>query len=472
MKNKMKNTLLNLIFLLVINSCTTNTDTANTDTANTDTTNNECLCDPSIEIINISNIEGYTDCISYYPGDTIKIYASSKSKNFDVDFIEQSLQKKSLLKFTSSKGSVQNYNQCSFKDGCNWAITEKIIIPTNSNSGYKTIRLSNDYGQFQIPIIVKSRLKSNILCIASTNTWHAYNGWGGASFYRYNFIDSCVNKPFYSSQLSTCRPLEIVSDLTYQGHLFDAELGLIHWLEKKEYNFDVITDKDLHDNPDIVNGYKIVFLNTHSEYWSENGLHGLEEYIQNQGSLCYLGANGLYWKVTINENTIECQKENGLHICDSTKGGLWRNLGRPEEKLIGVSYNRTGYNTYMPYVVINEEHWLYEKTNLKNGDLFGKSLNRKFASGHETDKTTINSPKNVVIIARGLNQEAVDELGKPGADKNGGADMIFYKHPAGGYIFSSGSITSGASMLIDTNMSTIMTNLLEKIEVKTHANKK
>ena len=317
----MKKTLLNLMVLLVLHSCTTNTDTTNTNTTNTDTINTDCLCDSTIEINNISNIEGYSDCISYYPGDTIKIYVSSKSEKFDVDFIELSLQKKSLLKFTSSNGSIQNYNQCSFKDGCNWNVTEKIIVPTNTSSGYKLIRLSNEYGQFQIPIIVKNKLKSNILCIASTNTWHAYNGWGGANFYAYNFIDSCVNKPFYSNQLSTKRPLQIVSGLKYNGHLFDAELGLIHWLEKKEYNFNVITDNDLHENPDVLNGHKIVFLNTHSEYWSENALEGLEDYIQNQGSLCYLGANGLYWKVTLHKNKIEYQKEGGFHISDSTKGG-------------------------------------------------------------------------------------------------------------------------------------------------------
>ena len=124
----------------------------------------------------------------------------------------------------------------------------------------------------------------------------------------------------------------------------------------------------------------------------------------------------------------------------------------------------------MPYVVINEEHWLYEKTNLKNGDLFGKSLNRKYASGHETDKTTSNSPQNIEIIARGLNQEALYELGKPDADRNGGANMIFYQHPSGGYIFSSGSITSSASMLIDTSMSIIISNFIEKTLEETHDN--
>ena len=454
--------------LFVSYSCTTNTDTVDTDTVDTDTvdtdtTNIVCLCDSLKIINNISNIEGYSERISYFPGDTIKIYVSSKSERFDVDFIEQSLKASTLLKFTSSKGGVQNYDQCSFKKGCNWNLTEKIIVPNNISSGYKTIKLSNEYGQFHIPIIIKSKLKKDILCVASTNTWHAYNAWGGASFYRYNLIDTCTNKPNYSTQLSMNRPLEVVSDLSYQGHLFDAELGLIHWLEKKGYNFNVVTDFDLHENPDILKGYKMVFLNTHSEYWTGKALNGLKEYVQNQGNLCYLGANGLYWKVTIDENIIECQKENGFHISDSTKGGKWRDLDRPEEKLIGVSYNRAGYNTYMPYVVLNDKHWLYKNTTLKNGDLFGESLNRKFASGHETDKTTTLSPQNIEVIARGVNQEAIDELGKPGADRNGGANMIIYQHPSGGYVFSSGSITSGASMLIDTNMNILMTNLVERM---------
>jgi len=418
-----------------------------------------CLCDSTLIIQNDSKIEGYTDKISYLPGETVELYISSKSKNFKIELVDQSLDSKSLLLINDSNGIVQNYNQCAFKDGCNWILTNKIKIPKNAVSSYMTIHLSNEYHQFKIPIIVKSPIKNKILCLASTNTWHAYNGWGKANFYRYEVNDSCKIKK-QSSQLSLLRPIKIVGGLEYKGHLFDAELALIHWLEREKYSFDIVSDTDIHLNPNLLMDYDLVFLNTHSEYWTRNAFDGMEKYINNKGSLCHIGANGMYWKVTLSNNTIECIKTQGVHESDSTKGGKWRDLGKPEEKILGAAYDAVGYDTYMPYVVINEDHWLFENTKLENGDLFGKSVNRKYASGHETDKMTSNSPDNIILLARGVNQEAVYELGKEGASRHGGADMVYFETPNGGSVFSTGSITSSGSMLVDSNMSIIINNMI------------
>ena len=82
-----------------------------------------CLCDSTLIIQNDSKIEGYTDKISYLPGETVELYISSKSKNFKIELVDQSLDSKSLLLINDSNGIVQNYNQCAFKDGCNWILT-------------------------------------------------------------------------------------------------------------------------------------------------------------------------------------------------------------------------------------------------------------------------------------------------------------------------------------------------------------
>jgi N,N-dimethylformamidase len=424
-----------------------------------------CLCDSSVLISNTSSIEGYTDEISYFPGDTINLYINSQSKLFNIKLKRQSIKSQVFLARKVNNGIVQNYNQCSYRDGCDWMVTNRIIVPKNTKSGYFTIHLSSKHGEFSVPIIVKSKINNDILCVASTNTWHAYNRWGGASFYNYSIKETCKTKTS-STQLSFQRPLDVVGKLNYQGHLFDAELALLHWLEKEKIRFDVLTDKDIHDNPKLLQKYSLVMLNTHNEYWTEESLDGIDDYLDLGGSLAYLGANGLYWKVTIYDDVMECQKQNRIHQSDSTKGGKWISLGRPEAKTIGVSYSKPGYNTYMPYVVVNDNHWIFENTGLRNGDLFGASLNRKYASGHETDKTTKDSPENLIILARGVNQEAKAQLGKIGADRNGGANMIFYEHKGGGFVFSTGSITSSGSPIADTSMSVLMKNLIKQVFIK------
>ncbi len=420
---------------------------------------NECYCNPDKIIINESIIEGYTDKISYLSGEDIKIYLSSKQADVKISLIVHCLEQQVIATTQISNAQEQHYTQCSFQDGCDWKMSAVLKIPNNINAGYASILIENEEGSFHIPIILKTDVKNDILCIASTNTWHAYNGWGGGSFYSYTF-DDCPDK-YFNAAVSFQRPISIIGKLDYSGHLFDAELALSHWFEKSEIKFDLLSDVDIHNNPEILTQYKVVFLNTHPEYWSAPAMDGIENYLNNGGNICCLGANVFYWKVVINNNKIECLKEGGIHS-DGTNGGLWRNNNRYEESLIGTSYTRAGYNTLMPYVVLDSNHWLFENTRLKNGDLFGISVNRKYASGHETDKITNQSPENIELIARGLNQEAFDEFGQIDADRNGGANMIFYKHKGGGMVFNASSITSSGSPLVDSTMNTILLNYLKK----------
>ena len=69
-----------------------------------------------------------------------------------------------------------------------------------------------------------------------------------------------------------------------------------------------------------------------------------------------------------------------------------------EAHLLGVVYTATGIMTAAPYRVVDQSHWVFEGTGLKEGDLFGeKSLHMRIpggASGHETDKI---SPKSVIV---------------------------------------------------------------------------
>lgn len=426
-----------------------------------------CICDSTKIIQNTSNIEGYTEFNSYYPGEDINLFVSSMTKEFNIEIVNQSINPMAVLKLKSNKGKVQNYNECSFAIGCKWELSEVIKLPQETWSGYYIIKLSNKTSFFEIPLIVKSRKRSKILCVASTNTWQAYNTWGGASFYRYYLTDTCYQKysrRWFSPLLSFERPY-IEKSEKYSGHLFNAELGLIHWLESENYTFDVVTDFDIDKDPSVLLGYKIVILNTHSEYWSKKALLGLNNYLNNNGNLCYIGANGLHWKVIIKDNKIECQKDYDDHTIDGSIGGRWRRdkLNQPEEKTLGVAWDMAGYDTYMPYMVVNDKHWIYNGTNLKNGDLFGKSLNRKYASGHETDKVTKNSPQDIILLAKGLNQEAIDDIGKKNTNKNGGADMVYHERPDGGVVFSTGSTTSSGSMLVDSSMSKIVKNVIKRM---------
>ena len=110
--------------------------------------------------------------------------------------------------------------------------------------------------------------------------------------------------------------------------------------------------------------------------------------------------------------------------------------------------------TSAPYRMINEDHWVFAGTGLRNGDLFGeKSLHERCAggaSGHETDKMSPNSPPETVLLAKGTNPD------------DGGAEMTVYELANGGSVFSVGSITYPASLLVDDAISRITANVLSR----------
>jgi len=79
------------------------------------------------------------------------------------------------------------------------------------------------------------------------------------------------------------------------------------------------------------------------------------------------------------------------------------------------------------------------------------------ASGHETDKVSAQSPANVERIARGTN------------DDDGGAEIVYFDTPSGGEVFSVGSITWPASILVDDAVSKITANVLDRFSKSTAA---
>ena len=110
--------------------------------------------------------------------------------------------------------------------------------------------------------------------------------------------------------------------------------------------------------------------------------------------------------------------------------------------------------TVAPYEVVRPEHWVFEGAALRKGDRFGtRMLHARYgdgASGHETDKVSPSSPKNVELLAKGLNPD------------DGGAHMVYFDTPGGGAVFSVGSITFPTALLCDEPCSQITANVLRR----------
>jgi len=405
--------------------------------------------------LNDDRIDGYTNKNSYYIGEIIEVYVSaSQAYNLKIYRYDNEIRGPYYSEINVAP-ELQNHTNDDYKEGCDWKLKHQITILENWNSGIYMIKLGdlNNNKIKYIPFIVKEREMKDIVFLASTNTWQAYNSWGGAGYYY-------KNAPIISFN----RPNDAINPESKSGHTANVDILAIGWLEENNRQYSVISDYDLHENNTILNNSKILILGAHPEYWSFEMRENLDSFLKRGGNLIYLGGNGIYWKVTYNDNgaLMEVRKDYANHTQTGESGGRWRDLyddkgiKMNEASYLGIAYNREGYNTYAPYKVYNSTHWIYNNTNLRDGDLVGvyglfdknKDGIGDGASGWETDKINEFSPTNLTILAIGENKE-------------GGANMIYFEKN-NSKVFSVGSISFVQSLIVDENLSMMLNNILDR----------
>jgi hypothetical protein len=236
-------------------------------------------------------------------------------------------------------------------------------------------------------------------------------------------------------------------------HLAAAEWRLYSWLERECYRYDLYAEAQLHDGTLDLDRYRVLVIHTHPEYWSRAMYSAVKRWVfERGGRLVYLGGNGL-------DCEVEFLDPSRLHFRtqdEEPEGPFENRMHRgfePTAAMLGVMYTSSGAMTAAPYRVVDETHWAFARTGWRTGDIFGaSSLHERVpggASGHETDKRTASSPPGTRLLAKGMN---------PG---DGGAEMIHFETPSGGEVFSVGSITWTASILVDDGVSRITRNVLD-----------
>src|SRR5262249_6516000 len=153
------------------------------------------------------------------------------------------------------------------------------------------------------------------------------------------------------------------------------------------------------------------------------------------GRLMYLAGNGLNCEVELTGDAMLVRNGSITDLWPRGMGGKESRFAmrhESEANLLGVVFTPAGAMTGAPYRVIEPDHWAFAGTGLRKGEAFGeKCLHQRCpggASGHETDKVSPSSPKNVIRLAKGLNPD------------DGGAEMVMFDTPSGGMVFSAGSI--------------------------------
>ncbi|MFN0060687.1 MAG: N,N-dimethylformamidase beta subunit family domain-containing protein [Planctomycetota bacterium] len=412
--------------------------------------------------------EGYAWPLSAAPGETISFMTSGAALPTVRLYRHRSTgaSVSSTLIATLTHTSVgKPLNEKPWRNGAGWSTSFTHTIPAGWPSGIYSAALRPAMGgpDYHITFIVKPArtAQSKVAVLASVNTWLAYNSWGGKGKY-----DGAALTSFL-------RPAPDTSPVAEGGgphHQTRAELWILTWLEDQGYEPHVYTDIDFHNG--FHNGrppYEMLVFGTHPEYWSSRAYDKLENFLAGGGKVLYLGGNGLFERGVYSSDRTQMTFLNGVED-GPREPSLFRNLAPPrhEREILGISTQRCSAPG-MPFEVLEPGHFVFAGTGLGLFQTFGAtgfntnggSLSGG-ASGHEID-TRVDSPgtdcsfsagpttppAGLVWLARGL------PSGGPGAD------MTYYDHPGGGFVFSAGSITFGGSIPADVNIQRILRNVLE-----------
>ena len=421
-----------------------------------------------------------------------------------------------------------------------WKVNHKFQLPEETKSGVYAGRFDFDLKgkskRYHATFIVRraeSKPKAPLLVLVSSSTWLAYNstpfptthgpgliqmGTGGLgnshpSAPRYScYSDHFNGQPTYKIGMKVPWPAA-GPNRTYIGggysHLLRGERFLHLWLDKHGYEYDVITDRDLDSNPELLNGYKAVCINGHSEYWSSRAYDGLDRYLKSGGAAVVMSGNTMFWRVSFDETgeVMECRKFGKsiggraqakvgelYHSHDFKRGSLMRFCGYPAWKLVGLTCIGWAGGNFKPYKVDLPNHFLFNEPNkieLEEGEEFGFATDTIGAVGHEYDvrlstilKATkdpklkgLVEPEGIVTVASSHdNRNVLDFNAESHKKRVGGGDtiaeIIYWERPEGGRVFHTGSIATAWAMYHDKPLSELIKNVLHhfKIEPENEAN--
>lgn len=456
---------------------------------------------------------GYQKRLWFRPGERVEVFVHS-SVRFSAKLFRHGLKKECILHLGFFEKQIQRVPDKYFvEDGLEWEKSFNYKIPINARPGLYSLLLEAEKQEpFAMPFVVSTpeeqrARNSKLIVLASTNTWQSYNIWGGRNRYRsfenggtkdYVNLQSSSHKikvqvaksiplnlkmlirhalrhwlkidSFIYKKLTILRPFtncDLEESNVYQpftNHLAAGEWRVLAWLEREKIEYDIISGAELHQDPDLLKHYKAILFSTHCEYWSRQMYEGVKHYHERNGMwILNISGNTMYREIGFFEDgSTRCVSLSFAHSCAD------------ESKILGVRFTEDDLSTCAPYKIRRPDHWVFKGLyNNGQSNTFGElSLNRitpkKYsrydpgrpgdieglvglgASGWETDKLSASFPRDIEVVAKGLN-------------KKGGADMVIREsNGSRGGMFSASSITFGGCLLVDRTASKLTLNVISK----------
>ena len=361
---------------------------------------------------------GYTDRISYAPGEILHLHAISSAEEIGVRIERDGPHLETVLDTTIPGGFAPTPADCSV-NGCGWPERLALPLPDSWKSGVYIVTLSTpDVESRHMFVLRAAQPQARIAMVLATGTWCAYNDWGGSNHYqgltgpegqtfaanvsvhrpwakgfvqwpegapRIPHSSPPNQKPTYP-HMTYARANGISKKYASSGWAaFERPFAL--WCEAQGIALDYLTQHDLHANPGALNAWPRALIVGHDEYWTWEMRDHLESWVDQGGQLCRFAGN-FYWQTRLSDDL-------STQTCYKTRAGAedptpdrtrmtdhWdhRHIHRPATQTMGLTgsagvyagWSRCAAHGAGGFAIYRPHHWAMKGSGMGYGDVLGR----------------------------------------------------------------------------------------------------
>jgi hypothetical protein len=364
-------------------------------------------------------LEAYCTRRSYTAGERIAVHFSSDARHLDLVVIRDGSKPQVVFSASRIAGAHYPVPEDAVENGCGWPVGVTLGAQRSWKSGFYKVVLSSAAGDRAEAFFVLRAESPNasILWVIETNTWNAYNFFGGSSTYtadgrsysagasRVSFLRTLppgfVSLPDGAPRVATVGVVDTTIPYiawaadhgftVWTGAASWAQWGakFAAWLDAAGIEVDYAVNSDLQEFPGLLKNYRLMLSVGHDEYWSWEMRDAAEDFIAGGGNVAFFSANTSFWQVRLERNLQQMVAFKAAVASDPVMGtaqerrntGIWshRVTQRPENQMTGVSFCRGGYARVAGvtpasaggYTIYREMHWALEGSGLQYGDQLG-----------------------------------------------------------------------------------------------------
>ena len=384
-------------------------------------------------------VEGYPSRLSHLAGETVELHCSSRAATFSVTVTRQGAAPEVVHRIDGVAGQEHPVPVDAWAVGAGWPVTCTIPTDASWRSGAYLVTFRADgvdgpeaEAESDALFVIRpggagTQLGDDrILLVLATNTYNAYNKWGGKCLYlgatqvsfrrpiERGFLARPADATGFDGRVAAIEPggdpgherlLAYLDEYRYplwcaSGGFHNWEARFLRWAEATGFTVDVAVNSDLEEHPEVLDGVRLVLSVGHDEYWSSGMRDTLDAFVAAGGNHAIFSGNTSFWQVRLEDggDTMVCFK--GQAASDPVLGtdrqhlltSCWSDprIGRPETSTIGLTFTRGGYarigrgtpRSSGAFTVYRPDHWAFEGTGLCYGDALGLG---SYVVGYEVD---------------------------------------------------------------------------------------